>query len=120
MSGIVKKLVVGVLGFGFSVLAVETIEDPSHRFSWGPQDFIKGGFRSAPWVRDPFFPEQRKFSLKGIISAELAYVNGRWVREGDRVEGYLVKQITERSVALSKQAEMVLLKLDEEDKETGK
>jgi hypothetical protein len=73
------------------------------------------GFRSAPWIRDPFFPEQRKFNLKGIISSELAYINGKWVQEGDKIEGYIVREIGTRSVALVKHAEIVVLKLEEEE-----
>jgi hypothetical protein len=84
------------------------------RYSWGPQEYMKNGFRSAPWVRDPFFPSQKKFLLKGIISGELAYINNRWLREGDTLEGYTVKRINSQSVALSKQAELVVLKIHDE------
>jgi len=102
-----------------SVLAFTAMADvtENHRYSWGPQSFLKSGFRSAPWVRDPFFPNQKKFLLKGIISGEMAYINNRWVREGDTLEGYTVKSISPESVALAKQAEFVILKI--RDEETG-
>jgi hypothetical protein len=96
-----------------NILTADVVE--TRRYSWGPQEYLKSGFRSAPWVRDPFFPSQKKFKLKGIISGELAYINNRWVREGDKLEGYTVKSITAESVALMKQAELVVLKIHGEE-----
>ena len=107
--GLARILIGCVILLGTNVYADLT----NNRHSWGPTEYLKKGFRTAPWVRDPFYPGQKKFSLKGIISNELAYVNGRWVREGDRVDGYTVRSVGTNSVALSKHAEMVIVKLDE-------
>jgi hypothetical protein len=95
-----------------TVLCADLLD--SHRYSWGPSEYLKRGFRTAPWIRDPFYPDQKKFSLKGIISNELAYINGRWVREGDKIDGYMVRSVGANSVALSKQAEMVILRLHDD------
>lgn len=81
------------------------------RLSWSGSDFIKSGFRNAPWIRDPFFPEEKKVKLSGIISGELAFVNGRWVKQGDSIDGYLVKTISPNEVILTKQAEVLVVKL---------
>lgn len=87
-------------------------EDPN-RLSWSHYDYLKGGFNNVPWVRDPFFPQEKKFRLSGIISAELAFVNGKWVKQGDFLDGYVVKSVTQNTVALMKQGELVLLRLHE-------
>jgi len=75
------------------------------RLSWSPYDHLRKGFRNAPWIRDPFFPHQKRFHLTGIISNELAYINGRWLQEGDEVNGYVVKTIHRRQVTLAREIE---------------
>ena len=81
--------------------------------SWAPLDFLKKGFRSAPWVYDPFYPMAREFRLEGVISSEQAYINGRWLRIGEAVDGYEVKSISPQGVMLKRHAEIVILKIGE-------
>lgn len=83
------------------------------RLSFSPTDFLKKGFRTAPWVKDPFFPETNELKLTGLISQELAFINGKWLREGDVIEGYIVKSINPGSVTLAKNYETLVLKMQE-------
>lgn len=84
--------------------------------SWAPLDFLKKGYRSAPWVYDPFYPTAREFRLEGIISSEQAFINGRWIRQGEVVDGYEVKSITAAGVMLKRHAEILILKIGETTK----
>jgi hypothetical protein len=82
------------------------------RLTWGPYEFLEKGFRTAPWVKDPFFPEMNGLKLSGIISNEMAYINGQWFRRGDKVEGYLVREISGTQVTLTKRSEILVLKME--------
>lgn len=83
------------------------------RLSWGPYEFLKQGLRNAPWVNDPFFPEARAFRLQGLVSDEMAFINGQWYRLGDNLDGYVVKSIRPEGVTLTKRTEVLLLKIKE-------
>ena len=94
-----------------SALAIEKSSGP--RLSWGPYEFLEKGFRNAPWVSDPFFPEARSFQLQGLVSDEMAYINGQWYRVGEKLEGYTIKSIKPEGVTLMKRTELMLLKIRE-------
>lgn len=79
------------------------------RLTWGPIDFLSQGFATAPWVRDPFYPAERPMTLGGVISNELAYINGQWVRPGETIEGYKVKSISTKGVTLVRGGDSLLL-----------
>lgn len=102
-----KEIVVAFLFSGAGLWA----EPVPERLSWNLTPQIKAGYRNAPWIRDPFFPDMTKFRVTGIISGELAFVNNKWVRAGDTMDGYLVKRVTREGVVLTKRAEVVRLKL---------
>lgn len=69
---------------------------------------------AQPWPRDPFYKRparsakqakqvKRSYKLKAIIyndTAPSAYLNGRIVRQGDRIGGATVTKITPNSVTL--------------------
>lgn len=86
---------------------------PVSRFTWKPGDHFKEGYRNAPWVRDPFFPDTKDFRLAGVISNEYAYINGSWLRVGETIEGYTVRKIAHDEVVLARNAETILLRLSE-------
>ncbi len=89
--------------------------EPSHketRLTWGPYAFLEKGLRTAPWVKDPFFPDVNGFKLSGIISNELAFINGKWFRAGDAIDGYTVRQIAPTEVTLTRKSEIVVIKLE--------
>lgn len=83
------------------------------RLTWAPYSFLEKGLRSVPWVKDPFFPEVNGFKLSAVISRELAYINGRWMRVGDELEGYVVREIQPSGVTLTKRTEVLTLKMEE-------
>lgn len=85
---------------------------PLPRLTWGPYAFLEKGLRTAPWVKDPFFPESNGFKLSGIISNELAFINGKWLRHGDLIDGYTVRQIAPSQVTLMRKSEIVVLKME--------
>lgn len=115
--------------FGLAATAAETLTPPATqdekpavrlsasrvdtRLSWGPYEFLKQGLRNAPWVNDPFFPEARAFRLQGLISNEMAFINGQWYRLGDNLDGYILKSIRPEGVTLTKRTEVLLLKIKE-------
>lgn len=82
------------------------------RLTWGPYAFLEKGLRTAPWVKDPFFPDGNGFKLSGIISNELAFINGKWFRTGDAVDGYTVHHIAPTEVTLTRKTEIVVLKME--------
>lgn len=85
------------------------------RLTWSPTKFLEEGYRSAPWVKDPFFPELNVFRLSGVISNELAYINGKWYRLGDKISSYFVKQIAADGVVLMDRVGATLtLKMEEQ------
>ncbi len=86
-------------------------ESVSTRLSWGPYEYLKQGFRNAPWVNDPFYPEARILRVSGMVSDEMAYINNQWYRLGDVVQGYTVKSIKPEGVSLVRQNELLLLKV---------
>lgn len=89
---------------------------------------ITSGFRyDSQGRRDPFqTPTQSNesgqttgtFKLEGIIldpvGPALAVINGEVVREGETLEGYLVQEISEREVLLSKGKELITIPLNED------
>lgn len=81
------------------------------RLTWAPMDHFRKGFQNAPWVKDPFFPENNELRLSGVISKQYAFINGKWYRAGDRVEGFTVRQIEPKSVVLSKGTDLRTLTL---------
>ncbi len=83
------------------------------RLSWGPYEFLQKGYRNAPWVNDPFYPEARAFLLMAMVSDTMAFINGRWYRLGENLEGYLVKSIRAEGVTLTKRDEILLIKIKE-------
>jgi len=83
------------------------------RLSWGPYDFLKQGFRNAPWINDPFFPESRTLKVTGLVSDEMAYINGQWYKVGDKIEGYTIRSIRPEGVTLARANELLHLKLKE-------
>lgn len=87
--------------------------DPTEttRLSWSPYDFLKEGYRNAPWVKDPFYPESGIFEVSGIISNEMAFINGQWRHPGDWLNGYLVKEISPKGVVLTRNAEILIVKM---------
>ncbi len=84
-----------------------------HRLTWAPYPHLEKGLRSVPWVKDPFFPELNGLKLSGIISNEMAFINGRWLRPGEEVDGYLVKEIQPDQVTLSRRSEILVLKMED-------
>jgi hypothetical protein len=106
-------VVAAVLSCGRTLAHVEDKAEAAQRLTWAPMAFLRQGFRSAPWVRDPFFPAEEPFKLAGIISQELAFINGKWVREGDEVDGFKVKDIESEKVTLVRRSETIVLKLRE-------
>lgn len=87
------------------------VEKNDTRLSWGPYEYLKKGYRNAPWVNDPFYPEGRAFQLMGMISNEMAYINGQWFRLGDTVAGFTIKSIKPEGVTLTKRSEIMLIKI---------
>lgn len=87
---------------------------PTERLSWAPFDFLKQGYRNAPWVKDPFYPEGDSLRVMGIISNEMAFINGQWLHPGEKVSGYVIKKIGPNGVVLTRNSEILLLKLDED------
>lgn len=83
------------------------------RLSWGPYEYLEKGYRNAPWVSDPFYPEARGFELMGYISDEMAFINGQWFRLGEEVDGFTIKAIKPEGVTLTRRAELMLLKMRE-------
>ncbi len=88
-------------------------EKKESRLSWGPYEFLMKGFRNAPWIHDPFFPETKIFRLSGIISDEMAFINGKWFKLGERIEGFEVKKISAEGVTLARRGEVIVLKIAE-------
>lgn len=95
-------LVMGATAFG---------ADSNTRLSWGPYEFLEKGFRSAPWVNDPFYPETRSYEVLGIVSDEMAFINDKWFRVGESIDGYTVKSIRPEGVTLGRRDELMFLKL---------
>jgi len=83
------------------------------RLSWAPYEYLKQGFRNAPWINDPFFPESRTLTVTGLVSDEMAHINGRWFKVGEKIEGYTIKSIRPEGVILSRANELLQLKLKE-------
>jgi len=81
------------------------------RMSFRPRGYLEKGFRNVPWKRDPFFPTSRKFHLSAVISYESAYVNGRWVKKGDTINGFYVKGISSNKVTLVRRQKTIVLTL---------
>jgi len=88
-------------------------ESVTTRLSWGPYDFLKQGFRNAPWINDPFFPESRTLKVTGLVSDEMAYINGQWYKLGEKIEGYTIRSIRPEGVTLARANELLHLKLKE-------
>jgi hypothetical protein len=86
-------------------------KDP--RLTWAPYAFLEKGLRTAPWVKDPFFPQMNGLKLSGLISGEAAFINGKWFKRGEEIEGYRVGEISSTSVTLSRRSEVVVLKMEE-------
>ena len=86
-------------------------EKADARLSWGPYEYLKKGYRNAPWVNDPFHPEARSFLLMGMVSNEMAYINGQWFRLGDTVGGFVIKSIKPEGVTLTRRSELMLIKI---------
>ena len=98
------------------ISSITLADDASEeRLSWAPFDFLRQGYRNAPWVKDPFYPQGDVLRLMGIISNDMAYISGQWVHPGEQINGYLVKKISPRGVVLTRNSEIRLLKLDDED-----
>jgi len=85
--------------------------DPD-RLSWLPSDYLQKGFRNAPWIHDPFFPDEGEYKLSGVISNEMAFINGRWLRIGESIGGFKVKSISPRGVTLNRRGEVVVLHME--------
>jgi hypothetical protein len=85
--------------------------DSAARLSWGPYEFLEKGFRNAPWVNDPFYPETRSYEVMGIVSDEMAFINDRWFRVGEKIDGYVVKSVRPEGVTLGRRDELMFLKL---------
>lgn len=104
-----------LLGLSTTILASAALaqESKTERFSWGAGEFVRRGYQNAPWIRDPFFPHTSRFQLGAIIAPDLAYINRRWVRVGDELEGFKVQRIAEKEVELAKRREIVVLKIRE-------
>lgn len=83
------------------------------RLSWAPYNYLRQGFRNAPWINDPFFPESRMLTVTGLVSDEMAYINGHWYKIGEKIEGYTVKSIRPEGVTLARANELLHLKLKE-------
>ncbi len=81
------------------------------RLTWAPRDFLKQGYLNAPWVKDPFYPQGDEFKLSAVISDELAYINGKWYSPGEFINGFLVKEIKNNEVILTRRGRIVVLKL---------
>lgn len=81
------------------------------KLSWAPLEFLQKGYRNAPWVSDLFYPNSRGMMVSGIISDEMALINGKWLKVGDDVDGYKVKSIKPEGVTLSRRSELLLLKM---------
>lgn len=102
--------------FLFLILSISAGADtitPTRRFSWNQEQYVKKGVRTLPWVRDPFYPTEQKFKLAGIISGELAFINGKWFRKGDRIQGYQVRMVMQDAVSLAKDGEILNLRMGE-------
>ena len=84
----------------------------NYRLTWAPYGFLEEGFRNAPWVRDPFFPDMNAFRLSGVISNEMAYINGNWYRQGETIEGYAVRDIGAEGVTLARGGSVLILKME--------
>ncbi len=69
---------------------------------------------------DPFFPktEQKKakkkakihFTLKAILNKE-ALINGKWRKEGEKIEGFKIVKIKKREIILIKNRKKIILNL---------
>jgi hypothetical protein len=106
-------LLIGLAGS----LAAAPLDRPSRhvepRLSWSPYEYLRQGYRNAPWVKDPFYPEQNGFRLSGVISNEMAFINGKWLRVGDKIDGFEVRSITGKGVTLRRQGELIVLRIEQ-------
>lgn len=82
------------------------------RLTWAPYGFLEKGLRTAPWVKDPFFPESNVFKVSGIIAHEMAFINGSWYRVGQEIDGFRVREITASAVTLTRSAQILVLKME--------
>jgi hypothetical protein len=99
---------------GLSLSAQAVSGNPTvPRLSWGPYDYLKQGYRNAPWVKDPFYPEAKTYKIMGIISDQMAYINGKWLAPGDKLDGFTIKTISPQGVTLVRNSEIMVLKLKE-------
>lgn len=57
--------------------------------------------------------KKSKFKLNAII-ADFAFLNQKWVRNGDFVNGYEIKSIEEKTVTLTKNNETIKLGIGDE------
>lgn len=82
------------------------------RLTWAPYGFLEKGLRTAPWVKDPFYPESNVFKVSGIIAHEMAFINGRWYRPGEQLDGFRVREITASTVTLTRLSQILILKME--------
>ena len=103
------KLALLILLWAWAALGGAVTE--ARKCSWAQDSYVRKGVRNLPWVRDPFFPTEQKFKLAGIISGELAFINGKWFRKGDVIHGYRVTVVMQDSVSLAKEGEVLNLRM---------
>ena len=77
-------------------------------------------FTTMSWARDPFFPSRDRFELKGIISNQMAFINGRWIKKGERIDDYELAEISLESVTLRQGDENFVLQIGKTKKGTEK
>ncbi len=83
------------------------------KLSWTPMEHLMKGYRTAPWLNDLFYPSKNTMHLSGLISGEMAFINGEWYRLGQTIQGYKIMTITGSQVELDKKGEKVTLKMTE-------
>ena len=81
------------------------------RLSWTPVEHLKKGYRTAPWFNDPFHPYKSSLALSGIISDQMALINGQWYRVGETVLGYKILSVKASGVQLEKKGDSLTLKV---------
>lgn len=111
-AGVDKKLLEELQKKANEEVEVKKVEkQEGERLSWGPKEFLTKNIESVPWVNDPFYPIQKRAIVTGVVSGQMALINGKWLRVGERIQGYKVGSIDQRTVTLKKGSETILLKI---------
>jgi len=97
--------------FLFSLLSYGAT-DPNTRLSVGIKRKPIEQIPPALWVRDPFYVEPDPIKLSGIISKQMAYINGKWFKVGDEIGEYRIHAILENCVLVTHYGTEITLTLE--------